>query len=195
MNVVNTTHVVFFYEKPWITMNLRLECWMNLGEPGRWIHTLRTLFFETLCWPFFVPKKCWGLGLLDANSLHRGYVILRNAMPPKRFEASMHPVPAETKDDEVIYVYTYIYIYVCIYIYTYIYMFMRYIYEVLTCVFVRYSMCEVYVRYIWGVYEVYMWGVYIYIYIYNIYIMFMYIYIYMWGISMCNMHHGSPWSL
>ena len=157
MNVVNTTHVVFFYEKPWITMNLRLECWMNLGEPGRWIHTLRTLFFETLCWPFFVPKKCWGLGLLDANSLHRGYVILRNAMPPKRFEASMHPVPAETKDDEVIYVYTYIYIYIYIYVYE------VYLWGI------NMRICEV--QYVWGICEVYMrciWGVYVrrvYIYI------------------------------
>ena len=50
-------------------------------------HKLRTLFLDTL------------LSLFCVSSL-RGYVILRNAMPPKRFEASIHPIPAETKDDD-----------------------------------------------------------------------------------------------
>lgn len=140
-----------------------------LNEPGRWmIHTLRTVFFETLCWPFFVPKKCWGLGLLDANSLHRGYVILRNAMPPKRFEAWMHPVPAETKDDEV---YIYIYVYE-----VYLWGINMRICEVQH----MWGICEVYMRCIC---EVFMWGVCIYIY--NIYIMFMCLYIYICEVLAC----------
>ena len=145
------------HELPWI-YDLNVEwTWVNLGDGS--IH-LELCFLKHFADPFLSQKSAGDWGCLTRIRCTEAMSFC--AMPCLRSALRRRCILSQLRPKMMRW-YMYIRIYICIYIYTYIYMFMRYIYEVLTCVFVRYSMCEVYVRYIWGVYEVYMWGVYIYI--------------------------------
>lgn len=145
MNVVHTTHVVFFFEKPWITINLRLECWMNLGD-GWSIH-LELCFLKHFADPFLSQKSAGDWGCLTRIRCTEAMSFC--AMPCLRSALRRGCILSQLRPKMMR----------CIYIYVYeVYLWginMR-ICEVQH----MWGICEVYMRCIC---EVFMWGVCIYI--------------------------------